>query len=77
MLGHPENPPLLATTSVAVKMRAVRAISRKGSDDVFENPQRLHARRDPNRDRDDIVRSSRRREERGRNDHAPDLLCRE
>jgi hypothetical protein len=32
---------------VAVKMRAVRAISRKGSGDVPENPQRLYARRDP------------------------------
>src|SRR5688572_19365625 len=34
MLGHPENPPLLATTSVAVTMRAVRAISRKGPNDA-------------------------------------------
>ena len=33
MLEHPADPPLLATKSVAVKMRAVRAISRKGSND--------------------------------------------
>ena len=33
MLGPPVDPPLLATRSVAVKMRTVRAISRKGSDD--------------------------------------------
>ena len=46
MLGTPVNPPLLATKSVAVKMRAVREISRKGSNDPFENPQRLDARRD-------------------------------
>ena len=77
MLEHPVYPSLLATKSVAVKMRAVRAIIRKGSDDVSENPQRLHARRDPWLGRDDIVRSSRRREERGGNVHAPDLLDRE
>jgi len=47
MLGPPVDPPLLATKSVAVKMRAVREISRKGSNHVrFENPQRLDARRD-------------------------------
>jgi hypothetical protein len=46
MLEHPENPPLLAVRSTAVTMRAVRAISRKGSDDESENPQRLHARRE-------------------------------
>ena len=47
MLGTPVDPPLLATQQqVAVKMRAVREISRKGSDDVpSENPQRLYARR--------------------------------
>ena len=32
MLGPPVNPPLLATMLVAVTTRAVRAISRKGSD---------------------------------------------
>jgi hypothetical protein len=31
MLGTPVHPPLLATKSVAVKTRAVRDISRKGS----------------------------------------------
>jgi len=47
MLGYPVYPTLLAAKSAAVKMRSVRAISRKGSDDESENPQRLHARRDP------------------------------
>ena len=31
MLEHPVDPPLLAVKSTAVTMRAVRAISRKGS----------------------------------------------
>jgi hypothetical protein len=39
--------------------------------EAFENPQRLHARPDPP-DRDDIVRSSRRREECDRNDRTSD-----
>src|SRR5439155_13695339 len=34
MLGPPVHPPLLATNSVAVRMRAVREISRKGSNDA-------------------------------------------
>ena len=46
MLGNPEDPPLLATMSAAVKKRAVRDISRKGSSQLLENPQRLHARHD-------------------------------
>jgi hypothetical protein len=34
MLEHPVYPPLLAVKSTAVKMRAMRAISRKGSNDA-------------------------------------------
>ena len=34
MLGHPVYPPLLATNKVAVRMRAVRAISRKDSNEM-------------------------------------------
>ena len=42
MLEHPVYPPLLAVKSTAVKMRAVRAISRKGSnDDVRESSETL------------------------------------
>ena len=49
MLGPPVDPPLLAMKWVAVKMRAVREISRKGSTlRRVENPQRLYARRGSN-----------------------------
>jgi len=45
MLEHPVDPPVLATKLVAVTIREVRAISRKGSAEVVaENPQRLYAR---------------------------------
>src|SRR2546422_5887149 len=54
VLEHPVDPALLATNLVAVKMRPVRAISRKGSNDVRSAvgaarnralPGRLHGRR--------------------------------
>ncbi len=40
-----ENPsiPLVLASSEAVTIRGVRTISRKGSNGVFENPQRPHA----------------------------------
>ncbi len=72
MLGSPVDPPLLATMVVAVRMRAVRAISRKGSRSICARILRDYTPDAANDGRDEIVRSSRRREERGRNVRAPD-----
>jgi len=74
MLGTPVNPPLLATNSVAVTMRAVREISRKDSNDCSSRILRDYTPDTVVPSRDEIVRSSRRREERDRNDRVPDLF---
>ena len=44
MLGYPVDPPVLAVNSTAVKIREVRAISRKDCIELMRNPQRLYAR---------------------------------
>jgi hypothetical protein len=75
MLGYPVDPPVLAANSAAVKIREVRAISRKGRKGCIEpmrNPQRLYAGRfvvsQPSSD--DKVRTAWRHAERDRNERA-------
>jgi hypothetical protein len=44
MLGNPVDPPVLVAMSAAVKIREVRAISRKDQGAMLWNPQRPYAR---------------------------------
>jgi hypothetical protein len=65
-------PPVLAATSAAVKIREVRAISRKGREGADPGILRDHTP-DPPVWRDDMVRPAWRHAERDRNDRAPTI----
>ena len=72
MLGYPVDPPVLAANLAAVKIREVRAISRKDRIELMRNPQRLYARRSAvSKQIDDKVRTAWRHAERDRNERAP------
>ena len=66
-------PPVLAVISTAVKIREVRAISRKDRIGMVRNPQRLYARRSEvsNHQIEEKVRTVWRHTEAGRNVRSP------